>query len=215
MPIYEYECDKCGHAFEREQRMSEDPPVKTCPKCKGRKVRRLIFPNSFVLKGGGWYSDLYSSSKPAADSGAKGDGDSASAAAARRGIEAGIEVRSRQPGPSRTRARNPEARARAKSKGKVCESRVATAMLRPRRSGPPAMTAAISTVVVDGQGARPDAARRDRRRDRRTRRRGTPPAVSGRRAGRRQPCEPLVHQGQAPGVRARGHDVAGAPPATR
>ena len=62
MPIHEYECDKCGHAFEREQRMT-DPPVKTCPKCKGRKVTKLISQSSFVLKGGGWYADGYSDSK--------------------------------------------------------------------------------------------------------------------------------------------------------
>lgn len=61
MPIYEYECAKCGHEFEREQRMS-DPPVKTCPKCKGRKVTKLISRSSFVLKGGGWYADGYSDS---------------------------------------------------------------------------------------------------------------------------------------------------------
>jgi putative FmdB family regulatory protein len=62
MPIYEYECDKCGHEFEREQRMS-DAPVKTCPKCKGRKVTKLISRSSFVLKGGGWYADGYSDAK--------------------------------------------------------------------------------------------------------------------------------------------------------
>jgi len=62
MPIYEYECDKCGHAFEREQRMS-DAPVKTCPKCKGRKVTKLISQTSFVLKGSGWYADGYSDPK--------------------------------------------------------------------------------------------------------------------------------------------------------
>jgi putative FmdB family regulatory protein len=65
MPIYEYLCEKCGHEFEREQRITEDP-VKTCPKCSARKVRRLISRTGFVLKGGGWYSDLYSSAKPAA-----------------------------------------------------------------------------------------------------------------------------------------------------
>jgi len=62
MPIYEYACDKCSHEFEVEQRITEDP-VKTCPACRSRKVRRLISQTSFVLKGGGWYSDLYSSSK--------------------------------------------------------------------------------------------------------------------------------------------------------
>ena len=61
MPIYEYACDKCSHEFEVEQRITEDP-VKTCPECRSRKVRRLISQTSFVLKGSGWYSDLYSSS---------------------------------------------------------------------------------------------------------------------------------------------------------
>ena len=62
MPIYEYRCDKCGHEFEREQRISDDP-VKTCPACRARRVKRLISQTSFVLKGSGWYSDLYSSAK--------------------------------------------------------------------------------------------------------------------------------------------------------
>ena len=62
MPIYEYRCDKCEHEFEREQRITEDP-VKTCPKCRSRRVKKLISQTSFVLKGGGWYSDLYSSPK--------------------------------------------------------------------------------------------------------------------------------------------------------
>lgn len=73
MPIYEYLCEKCGHEFEREQRITENP-VKTCPSCKAKKVRRLISRTAFVLKGGGWYSDLYSSAKPGSDSGeSKGD----------------------------------------------------------------------------------------------------------------------------------------------
>jgi putative FmdB family regulatory protein len=62
MPIYEYLCEKCEHEFEREQRITADP-IKTCPKCKARRVKKLISQTSFVLKGGGWYNDLYSSSK--------------------------------------------------------------------------------------------------------------------------------------------------------
>ena len=61
MPTYEYRCRACGHEFEREQRITDDP-VKTCPECRSRKVKKLISQTSFVLKGGGWYSDLYSSS---------------------------------------------------------------------------------------------------------------------------------------------------------
>jgi putative FmdB family regulatory protein len=61
MPIYEYACGGCGSEFEIEQRITDDP-VKSCPRCRSRKVKRLISQTSFVLKGGGWYADLYSSS---------------------------------------------------------------------------------------------------------------------------------------------------------
>ncbi len=71
MPIYEYACGACGHTFEEWQKMS-DPPVRTCPKCKKRRVEKLISQTAFLLKGGGWYKDLYSSSKPGAQ--AKEDG---------------------------------------------------------------------------------------------------------------------------------------------
>ncbi len=80
MPIYEYECSKCGHTFEREQSMSE-PPIKTCPKCKARKVTKLISRTSFVLKGGGLYADGYADAKKkaAADSTTSTSSDSPSA----------------------------------------------------------------------------------------------------------------------------------------
>jgi putative FmdB family regulatory protein len=78
MPTYEYQCAACDHEFEREQRITEDP-IKTCPSCKARKARRLISRTSFVLKGSGWYSDLYSSpgSKPDAqkDGSGKSEGE--------------------------------------------------------------------------------------------------------------------------------------------
>lgn len=73
MPIYEYGCGKCGHEFEREQRIT-DPPLKTCPKCRSTKVRRLISRTSFLLKGGGWYRDLYASPKPSASEGGESKG---------------------------------------------------------------------------------------------------------------------------------------------
>lgn len=60
MPTYDYECTKCGHQFEKFQAMS-DPPVKTCPKCRG-KVKRLIGAGAGLLfKGEGFYITDYRS----------------------------------------------------------------------------------------------------------------------------------------------------------
>ena len=57
MPLYEYECTKCGHRFEKIQKFS-DPHVKTCPKCKGKVVRLLSAP-AIQFKGSGWYITDY------------------------------------------------------------------------------------------------------------------------------------------------------------
>jgi putative FmdB family regulatory protein len=56
MPIYEYQCQKCG-TFEVTQRITEKPLGK-CPTCKG-KVKKLISNTSFQLKGTGWYVTDY------------------------------------------------------------------------------------------------------------------------------------------------------------
>lgn len=65
MPTYDYQCQKCGHEFERVQRITEDP-IKTCPECKSRKAKRLLSAPNFILKGGGWYADGYGTAKAAA-----------------------------------------------------------------------------------------------------------------------------------------------------
>jgi len=72
MPVYEYACSKCGHEFEAEQRITE-PPLKTCPRCRARKLKRLISQTSFVLKGSGWYADAYSSKAKPETGDAKAD----------------------------------------------------------------------------------------------------------------------------------------------
>ena len=65
MPIYEYECDKCGVTFEAMQGISAKP-LKTCKGlgCDDKdngKVRRLVSASGFILKGSGWYTSEYPS----------------------------------------------------------------------------------------------------------------------------------------------------------
>jgi putative FmdB family regulatory protein len=65
---YEYACTSCGHAWESEQSISA-PPLTECPSCQHATAKRQVSGGAgFILKGGGWYADLYSSSgakKPA------------------------------------------------------------------------------------------------------------------------------------------------------
>lgn len=62
MPTYEYKCsnDKCNHQWEEDQSIKA-PVIEQCPKCKKETAKRQISCGSFVLKGGGWYSEGYSS----------------------------------------------------------------------------------------------------------------------------------------------------------
>ena len=76
MPTYEYECRKCGHAFERFQSMTEEP-VKRCPVCRG-KVQRLVGSGAGILfKGSGFHETDYRSDsyKKGAQSEKKSSGD--------------------------------------------------------------------------------------------------------------------------------------------
>ena len=59
MPIYEYECTKCGNHMEVWQKFS-DAPVTQCDCCHG-KVRKVISQSAFHLKGTGWYVTDYKS----------------------------------------------------------------------------------------------------------------------------------------------------------
>lgn len=65
---YEYVCTACQHEWEASQSISE-APLTECPECHAQTAKRQISGGTgFVLKGGGWYSDLYSSAKPKAAS---------------------------------------------------------------------------------------------------------------------------------------------------
>ncbi len=76
MPLYEYACSACGKLNEVLQKVS-DPSPKACDGCGASgTLSRVVSRTSFVLKGGGWYSDLYGSSKK--DSGSSSSSSSTS-----------------------------------------------------------------------------------------------------------------------------------------
>src|SRR5205809_6717040 len=66
MPLHEYRCKKCGHTFEKIQKFS-DPPVKKCPKCKG-KVEQLLSSPAIQFKGTGWYVTDYAAKSGSSES---------------------------------------------------------------------------------------------------------------------------------------------------
>ena len=71
MPLYEYQCTKCKHTFEKIQKFS-DPPVTDCPQCGG-VVEQLLSPPAIQFKGAGWYVTDY-----AKKGGSSGNGKSGS-----------------------------------------------------------------------------------------------------------------------------------------
>ena len=71
MPIYEYQCKKCHHRFEKIQKFS-DPLVKKCPECGG-PVEQVLSAPAVQFKGSGWYVTDYAKSSSAPSSGSNGD----------------------------------------------------------------------------------------------------------------------------------------------
>jgi putative FmdB family regulatory protein len=62
MPIYEYECQKCGHTLEALQRLA-DKPLRECPECGRHQLKRLVSAPLFRLAGSGWYETDFKSDK--------------------------------------------------------------------------------------------------------------------------------------------------------
>ena len=77
MPIYEYQCNECGHQFEAMRKVSDGPPD-ACPACGKAALQKLVSRVGFRLKGTGWYETDFktkSGDKKATDSGDSSKGD--------------------------------------------------------------------------------------------------------------------------------------------
>lgn len=61
MPIYTYRCENCGVQFERQQSY-QDAPLKTCPECRKKALKKVIAPVGIVFKGSGFYATDHRSS---------------------------------------------------------------------------------------------------------------------------------------------------------
>jgi len=55
MPIYTYRCENCGVQFERQQSF-DDTPLKTCPECRKKVLKKVITPTRIIFKGSGFYA---------------------------------------------------------------------------------------------------------------------------------------------------------------
>ena len=73
MPIYEYQCEACGHYLETLQKIS-DPPLTDCHKCGKPALKKLVSAAAFRLKGGGWYETDFKTGKKKNVSGDSGSG---------------------------------------------------------------------------------------------------------------------------------------------
>lgn len=152
MPIYEYQCQQCGHHHEALQKIS-DPQLRQCPECGRKALKRLVSAVRFRLAGSGWYETDFKSdkeskrnlhekgdreeakaeAKPAADAAAKTDGKEPAKPAAATEASAGGSTASTG-GTGRTMVTKPAgAPARSRSNGGTRPKRRAPASRTRRR----------------------------------------------------------------------------------
>lgn len=104
MPLYEYECENCGHRFERIQSIN-DEPMRQCPECAGA-VHKLFFAAGIIFKGSGWY---ITDSRKATSGAVSGEskpsaGESKTADAATKPAEASAKAESKKENKAETKA---------------------------------------------------------------------------------------------------------------
>lgn len=62
MPIYEFECGRCGKRSDHLMRLS-DPDPAACPECGAPQLRRVLSAPQFRLAGAGWYETDFKGDK--------------------------------------------------------------------------------------------------------------------------------------------------------
>jgi putative FmdB family regulatory protein len=70
MPVYTYRCENCGIQFERHQSFT-DTPLKTCPECRKKALKKVITPTKIIFKGSGFYATDHKSPSGNTSSSAK------------------------------------------------------------------------------------------------------------------------------------------------
>jgi putative FmdB family regulatory protein len=116
MPTYGYRCSNCGHEFEIQQRMS-DQPLKACPKCQG-KLNKILYPVGISFKGSGFYTTDYGSGKTAAAASPNGSTKTPDKAAAEGGSDTKAEAKSDSKSDSASESK-PETKSTSKSDSKT------------------------------------------------------------------------------------------------
>jgi putative FmdB family regulatory protein len=133
MPIYEYECSRCGHYLEALQKIG-DKPLRECPECGKHSLKRLVSAPMFRLAGSGWYETDFKSDKeskrnlakkeeaPAADSKSESKGEASSQAKKEPATE----------GKSRTMVTKPVAKPPARKKSSTARRKTPAGKTRKR-----------------------------------------------------------------------------------
>jgi putative FmdB family regulatory protein len=117
MPTYGYRCSNCGHEFEIQQRMS-DQPLKACPKCQG-KLNKILYPVGISFKGSGFYTTDYGSGKSAPSASTNGSAKGSDKAAAEGSSDSKAEPKSESKSDSGSESKpKPESKSDTKSTSK-------------------------------------------------------------------------------------------------
>ena len=142
MPIYEYECQKCGHYLEALQKIA-DKPLRECPECGKHSLKRLVSAPMFRLSGSGWYeTDFKSDQERKRNLVDKGDRDEAKSDGKEEPkTDAKVEAKGDAKGDDKSADKGPKVEPKAAEKTESRSSRSRTTVTKPARPARPARPA--------------------------------------------------------------------------